>query len=116
MLRISDRILSKSNKIMLTAEAIRTECHVTIVDAIQRRRQEGAARAIAAVARIFGFSERRVVSYQRNEVRNPPGWELMVIREKREEELRLWLAQTEARAAAARARLAELRERGSRGS
>ena len=103
----SDKILSARDKSMCSAQAISYEAHSYVLDAVQRRRGEGVKRAVAEVARRYGLGERRVVQYLRNQVKSPPAWELLTMRAKREEELRLWIIKSDAQAADARRKLQE---------
>jgi hypothetical protein len=59
----------------MSPEAISYEAHSIIASAVQRRRNEGVKRAVAIVARAYGLTERKVVSYLRNQVPNPTAFE-----------------------------------------
>lgn len=75
------------------------QSHLAIVDAITRRRDQGAAMAVHLVSRLYGLKERRVVQFLRNQVRRVPADEYFQIQEKRRVDLDLWAKNHDAQAA-----------------
>ena len=74
-------------------------------DAVRARQQRGRKLAISEVARLLGFSERRVRAYVDKEVRQVLAWELLQIQERQEAELNDRLRRIDEEAAILRARL-----------
>ena len=76
-------------------------------EAVRARQQRGRKLAISEVARLLGFSERRVRAYVDKEVRQVLAWEMLRVQERQQAEIEDRLKRMDAEAAILRARLGQ---------
>ena len=91
----------------VTADAALNDVTGYVHDAVRARQQRGRKTAIAEVARLLGFSERRIRAYVDREVRQVLAWELLRIQERQETEIEDRLRRMDAEAAILRAKLGQ---------